>query len=117
MSLPSNFCMKAKQASMVQPITPTSWPKQFHATLFQNRSNSLAIVDLFYDWTGGRNLNIIGSQLGAKGTIFDIEFNNHSSFYYNKDFPDRGCRAIKFEVGRCSPFIEDVVVGGKAHRG
>ncbi|GAX74826.1 hypothetical protein CEUSTIGMA_g2273.t1, partial [Chlamydomonas eustigma] len=40
---------------------------------------------------------------GAKGTIFDIEFNNHSSFYYNKDFPDRGCRAIKFEVGILRP--------------
>ena len=53
---------------------PKRWPDQFHAQIFQNRSDNLALVDLWYDWPGGRNLNLIHSQLGS--SLWDVEWTN-----------------------------------------
>ena len=53
---------------------PKRWPDQFHAQIFQNRSDHLALVDLWYDWPGGRNLNLIHSQLGS--SLWDVEWTN-----------------------------------------
>jgi hypothetical protein len=30
--------------------TPPVWPLKFKATLFQNRTNKLALTTLYYDW-------------------------------------------------------------------
>lgn len=30
--------------------TPPVWPQKFKATLFQNRTNKLALTTLYYDW-------------------------------------------------------------------
>ena len=49
------------------------WPKRFNARLLQNRSGSLAEVEHYYDYTGGRSLLLIRSQLGTKGTLVDYE--------------------------------------------
>jgi len=46
----------------------------FLAVLFQNRTGRLALVDLWYDFEGGRNMNLIRSQQGR--TLFDVEWNN-----------------------------------------
>jgi hypothetical protein len=47
---------------------PADWPPLFHAILKQNRSGDLAAVDLFYDYEGGRNLNIIRDSTGMTGS-------------------------------------------------
>lgn len=57
-------------------LTPPVWPEQFKSVMFQNRTNRLALVTLYYDWKLGANLNIISSQLGAAGTVWDLEWNN-----------------------------------------
>lgn len=54
------------------------WPEQFTATMLQNRTNRLALVTLVYDWKLKANLNIISSQLGAQGTVWDLEHDNVS---------------------------------------
>ena len=55
-------------------MQPPVWPEQFKSVMFQNRTNRLALVTLYYDWQLGANLNIISSQLG--GTVWDLEWNN-----------------------------------------
>ena len=57
-------------------LTPPVWPEQFKSVMFQNRTNRLALVTLYYDWKLGANLNIISSQLGSAGTVWDLEWNN-----------------------------------------
>lgn len=57
-------------------LQPPIWPEQFKAVMFQNRTNRLALVQLYYDWKLGANLNLIASQLGAAGTVWDVEWNN-----------------------------------------
>lgn len=56
---------------IVGPPQPPVWPETFHAVAVQNRSGSLALVDLYYEWSKGRNANLIHSQLGT--TLYDIE--------------------------------------------
>lgn len=75
------------------------WPELFHATLLQNRSGNLALTDLYYDWQGGRNLNVIRSQLGS--TLFDNEFSNGTTYYYPSD--GSTCNAIEMGVGIVKP--------------
>jgi hypothetical protein len=60
---------------------PPVWPEQFKAVMLQNRTDNLALVTLYYDWKLKANLNIIASQLGARGTIWDLEWNNVSTVY------------------------------------
>ncbi|GMP34363.1 hypothetical protein CsSME_00007264 [Camellia sinensis var. sinensis] len=83
-----------------QPPIPSPWPPQFHSILFINRSGSLQVVDLWYDWPNGRNFNIIQHQL-AKLT-YDLEWNNGTSFYYTLD-SNRECKVVLFEVGILRP--------------
>ena len=79
---------------------PPVWPEQFHAVLFQNRTgNKLALVDLWYDWPGGRNFNIIRTQLGP--TIYDLELNSGKQYVW---FDNREeCKTIHQPVGILSP--------------
>jgi hypothetical protein len=58
-------------------LQPPIWPEQFKAVMFQNRTNKLALVQLYYDWKLGANLNLIASQLGSAGPpVWDVEWNN-----------------------------------------
>lgn len=58
-------------------LQPPIWPEQFKAVMFQNRTNKLALVQLYYDWKLGANLNLISSQLGSAGPpVWDLEWNN-----------------------------------------
>ncbi|KAF5793795.1 hypothetical protein HanXRQr2_Chr08g0320461 [Helianthus annuus] len=82
------------------PPTPTPWPHQFHSILMMNYSGTLEIIDLWYDWTNGRNFNIIQHQLG--NVLYDLEWNNGTSFFYTLD-SDRQCRSAQLEVGILRP--------------
>lgn len=79
--------------------TPTPWPKQFHSILFINNSGSLQVTDLWYDWSKGRNFNIIQNQLGRK--LYDLEWDNGTSFYYYLDKDE--CKRTHVDVGILRP--------------
>lgn len=70
LSLSSSFG-GSNATSLTVPPEPPVWPETFHAVAVQNRSGSLALVDLYYEWQKGRNANLIHSQLGT--TLYDIE--------------------------------------------
>ncbi|CAL9782418.1 unnamed protein product [Musa acuminata subsp. burmannicoides] len=81
--------------------TPAPWPHQFHAVLFMNYSGALSLIDLWYDWPGGRNFNIIRDQLDGP-PFYDLEWNNGTSFFYTLDSP-RSCRSVQVGVGILRP--------------
>lgn len=85
---------------------PTPWPERFHAVLFQNRTGKLALVDLWYDFPLGLNVNIIRSQLGR--TLYDVEWTNGTSFYFDSerdhvDAESGSCIKMHFDVGILPP--------------
>lgn len=80
--------------------TPAPWPHQFHAILFMNYSGTLQKIDLWYDWTHGRNFNIIQHQLGK--LMYDLEWNNGTSFFYTLD-SNKECSTAHLEVGILRP--------------
>ncbi|KAG7615891.1 hypothetical protein AtNW77_Chr4g0288331 [Arabidopsis thaliana] len=88
-----------KIAAADEPV-PTPWPPQFHALMFMNYSGDLSMIDLWYDWTNGRNFNIIQEQLG--GITYDLEWNNGTSFFYTLD-ESKSCRSGQLEVGILRP--------------
>ncbi|KAL0421653.1 UNVERIFIED_CONTAM: hypothetical protein Slati_3188200 [Sesamum latifolium] len=87
-------------AAMAEPPEPTPWPLQFHSILFVNYSGSLSLIDLWYDWPNGRNFNIIQDQLGE--LLYDLEWNNGTSFFYTLD-SNKKCRSAQLEVGILRP--------------
>ncbi|GJN24784.1 hypothetical protein PR202_gb12547 [Eleusine coracana subsp. coracana] len=85
----------------VLPRAPTPWPEQFHAVMFTNLTESggrLQLIDLYYDWPRGRNLNLIRDQLSGDPT-YDVEWTNGTSFI----FDSATCRTIRFPVGLLPP--------------
>ncbi|KAL0385254.1 UNVERIFIED_CONTAM: hypothetical protein Sradi_2919700 [Sesamum radiatum] len=87
-------------AAMAEPPEPTPWPLQFHSILFVNYSGSLSLIDLWYDWPNGRNFNIVQDQLGE--LLYDLEWNNGTSFFYTLD-SNKKCRSAQVEVGILRP--------------
>lgn len=85
-----------QQQQLLRQPSPPVWPQRFRATLFQNHTNKLALTTLWYSWPDGANLNIIASQLG--GTVYDLEFNNGTSFIFSRDEP--ACKTLTFDVRR-----------------
>lgn len=87
---------------------PKEWPHQFHSILMMNYSGELQIIDLWYDWTNGRNFNIIQKQLDPH-ILYDLEWNNGTSFFYT--LPDNSssssyspsCTSAQLEVGILRP--------------
>ncbi|EXB98024.1 hypothetical protein L484_005513 [Morus notabilis] len=90
------------QASTVtEPVpTPTPWPHQFHSILVMQLNGTYQIIDLWYDWPNGRNFNIIQHQLG--NVLYDLEWNNGTSFFYTLD-SSRQCSSAQLEFGILRP--------------
>ncbi|XP_055819173.1 uncharacterized protein At4g14100-like [Solanum dulcamara] len=80
---------------------PSPWPHQFHSILFVNYSGSLSLIDLWYDWTNGRNFNIIQDQLGK--LLYDLEWNNGTVFRYTLDDNKKECSSALIDVGILRP--------------
>ncbi|XP_015695344.1 uncharacterized protein At4g14100-like [Oryza brachyantha] len=98
-------------AAAPTPI-PTPWPDQFHAVVLTNLTESggrLQLIDLYYDWPGGRNLNLIRGQLSGDPT-YDVEWTNGTSFF----FDSASCRTKLFPVGLLPP---DWLVDGAVYLG
>lgn len=93
---------------------PTPWPDRFHALLYMNLSKGdLQMSDLWYDWPRGRNVNIFQKQLGV--VLYDIEWNNGTSFYYTASERDgESCRVEEFGVGIPRP---DFMLDGARYLG
>ncbi|OVA03175.1 hypothetical protein BVC80_8077g5 [Macleaya cordata] len=87
-------------SNLTNDPTLTPWPHQFHSILVMNYSGSNEIIDLWYDWTNGRNFNIIQNQLGE--LLYDLEWNNGTSFLYSLD-SNKKCRTAQLEVGILRP--------------
>lgn len=94
----------------------------FHAKLVQNRSGSLALTDLYYDFPNQRNLNVILDQL-SQAPLYDNERGNGSTYYYYPTTTGGGgaesCNAIDMGVGILRPdwldgatYIGDEAVDG-----
>ncbi|CAM9261668.1 unnamed protein product [Heterosigma akashiwo] len=92
--------IKSTFLATVEDPSPPVWAEQFHAVLFQKRGEELALVDLWYDFPNGRNLNIIQNQLGS--TLFDNERQNGSTYYYYGKDSD-SCKVIDMGVGLLRP--------------
>lgn len=90
----------AVASAAAESPTPAPWPLQFHSRLFVNYSGSLSLIDLWYDWTNGRNFNIIQDQLGS--VLYDLEWNNGTSFFYSLD-STKQCSSAQLEVGILRP--------------
>lgn len=89
---------------------PRQWPERFHAVLYMNISDGrLQITDLWYDWSAGRNVNLIQKQLGD--LLHDVEWNNGTSYYYTvgpNSTNDGDCNVREFGVGIPRPdFLDD----------
>lgn len=97
----ASVCFPIASPKSTDP-TPRPWPHQFHSILFMNYSGSLQLIDLWYDWPNGRNFNIIRDQLG-KELLFDLEWNNGTSFFYTLDDSTRECRTAQVDVGILRP--------------
>ncbi|KAJ4823773.1 hypothetical protein Tsubulata_012089 [Turnera subulata] len=99
------FINPSLQLSDSSPPTPAPWPEQFHALLYMNLSSTkLQISNLWYDWPRGRNVNLIQKQLSI--LLYDVEWNNGTSFYYTLSEP-RTCEVMQFEVGIPKPDFLD----------
>lgn len=94
---------------------PTPWPEQFHAVVFTNLTESggrLQLIDLYYDWPKGRNLNLIHNQLSGDPT-YDVEWTNGTSYYFDSG----SCRTMRFPVGLLPPdwLADGAVYLGREH--
>ncbi len=83
--LPVAAAVGLLRTSPSPPRSPPVWPLRFRATLFQNRTDRLALTTLYYDVKRGVNVNVVASQLGA--TLFDVEWNNGTSFIFSHSPP------------------------------
>ncbi|XP_059443092.1 uncharacterized protein At4g14100-like [Corylus avellana] len=107
------FPWTSESKSRERDPTPAAWPHQFHSVVFMNNSGTLQVVDLWYDWPKGRNFNIIQNQLGK--LIFDLEWDNGTSFIYTRDSNEE-CRVMHFPVGILRPnWLQGATYLGQRH--
>lgn len=98
---------------------PKAWPEQFHALLVMNYTKALElqVIDLWYDWPNGRNLNLIQHQLGK--LVHDVEWDNGTSFFYTLGVGSDGgreCRMVHVEVGILRPnWLEGATYLGQSY--
>ncbi|XVF57869.1 hypothetical protein PTKIN_Ptkin07bG0017300 [Pterospermum kingtungense] len=113
LTLTSSLCFCKSTLDQDQDPTPTPWPHQFHSILAMNYSGILSIIDLWYDWTNGRNFNIIQHQLG--NVLYDLEWNNGTSFLYTLD-SSKQCSTAQLEVGVLRPnWLDGATYLGQKH--
>ncbi|KAH7670126.1 Immunoglobulin-like fold-containing protein, partial [Dioscorea alata] len=74
----------------------------------------LQITDLWYDWSAGRNVNLIHKQLGV--LLHDVEWNNGTTYYYTvgpNSTNGGDCSVMEFGVGLPRPnFLDDATYLG-----
>ncbi|XP_012698781.1 uncharacterized protein At4g14100 [Setaria italica] len=97
---PSATAAAGARAGSPAPV-PTPWPEQFHAVIFTNLTESggrLQLIDIYYDWPKGRNLNLIHNQLSGDPT-YNVEWANGTSYLFDA----ASCWTFHFAVGLLPP--------------
>ncbi|KAL5724503.1 hypothetical protein ACHQM5_007755 [Ranunculus cassubicifolius] len=96
------------QGNIESSPVPEPWPEQFHALLYMNlTSTRLQITDLWYDWPRGRNVNLMQKQLGE--LLYDVEWNNGTSYYFTHGHGSSSgvCQMVDVGVGIPRPDFLD----------
>ncbi|RLM87039.1 uncharacterized protein C2845_PM04G04850 [Panicum miliaceum] len=80
------------------------WPEQFHAVVVTNltaRGGRLEVIDLYYDWPRGRDLNLVRLQLpdGGEPPLRNVEWANGTAYMLDA----ASCRTFQFAVGLLPP--------------
>jgi len=78
------------------------WPDKLHATLIQNRSGDMGVVELYYDFVRGFNLNVISALSSRGDPLFDLELQNGSTYYFRPSDAS-ACKRIDMGVGILRP--------------
>lgn len=99
---PAEAQSRAVEPDPTTTPTPTPWPHQFHSLMVMNFSGALQLIDLWYDWPNGRNFNIVRDQLSPT-LLYDLEWNNGTSFFYTLGGDSPSCRTAQLEVGILRP--------------
>lgn len=92
--------MRIYAAAEAEIPTPKPWPEQFHATLISNLSGALQLVNLWYDWPNGGNLNVEQDQLSEE-PLYNVQWTNGTSFFIEKK--KEKCQIYHFGVGILRP--------------
>ncbi|KAL9246212.1 hypothetical protein vseg_019776 [Gypsophila vaccaria] len=94
--------LETREKQLKDDPKPTVWPEQFHSLLVMNSTKTMEmlVADLWYDWPNKRNIHLLQHQLGKK--LYDVEYNNHTSFLFTRD-SNRECRTVQLEVGILPP--------------
>ncbi|TVU41261.1 hypothetical protein EJB05_14764, partial [Eragrostis curvula] len=89
-------------ASTVERVERIESPKTILVVLFRFKNSSwrLELIELYYDWPRGRNLNVVRGQLSAAGEPFyNVEWVNGSSYLFDA----ASCVATWHPVGILPP--------------
>uniref|UniRef100_A0A0E0LQB3 Uncharacterized protein n=1 Tax=Oryza punctata TaxID=4537 RepID=A0A0E0LQB3_ORYPU len=94
----------AKGSKKLTPPAATAyeWPERYHAVVVSNQSNHrLQLIELYYDWPNGRDLNIVRDQLSGDPPLYNVEWANGTSYLF--DAAASSCRTFHFPVGILPP--------------
>ncbi|XP_052166131.1 uncharacterized protein At4g14100-like [Oryza glaberrima] len=88
--------------------TAYEWPERFHAVVVSINLTShdrgggrLQLIELYYDWPHGRDLNIVRDQLSGDPPLYNVEWVNGTSYLF--DTAASSCRTFQFPVGLLPP--------------
>nr|CAB3455931.1 unnamed protein product [Digitaria exilis] len=106
--LPLLLAAAATNASVAdEPPPPMApWPEQFHALVITNLTSSggrLQLIDLYYDWPRGRDLNLIRDQLSDSNSgdppVMNVEWANGTAYLFDAG----SCQIFQFDIGLLPP--------------
>ena len=96
----------AAHASAAEPpaAAMAPWPEQYHALVVSNltaRGGRLQVIDIYYDWPRGRDLNVVRLQLPGAGEppLRNVEWANGTSYLFDA----ASCQTYTFAVGLLPP--------------
>ena len=96
----------AAHASAAEPpaAAMAPWPEQYHALVVSNltaRGGRLQVIDIYYDWPRGRDLNLVRLQLPDAGEppLRNVEWANGTSYLFDA----ASCQTYHFDVGLLPP--------------
>jgi len=101
-AVPANASAAAAEPPPASAMAP--WPEQYHAVVLTNltaRGGRLQVIDIYYDWPRGRDLNLVRLQLPGAGEppLRNVEWANGTSYLFDA----ASCQTYTFTVGLLPP--------------
>jgi len=101
-AVPANASAAAAEPPPASAMAP--WPEQYHAVVLTNltaRGGRLQVIDIYYDWPRGRDLNLVRLQLPDAGEppLRNVEWANGTSYLFDA----ASCQTYHFDVGLLPP--------------